>query len=128
MSTCTRYVYTHICIADMRTKEVSKCTATSERSIFKKLKLQLSMAFQPSADSFGIRLLGVKCSRWHSWQANDTIASERITFSKNQDYKSFSRVTVNPYVPIFWGLDARGGRKLQTDRQTHTHTHTGQLQ
>ena len=25
------------------------------------------------------------------------------------------------YVPIFWGLDARGGRKLRTD--THTYTH-----
>ena len=28
------------------------------------------------------------------------------------------RVAVNTYVPIFWGLDARGGRKL-----TNTHTH-----
>ena len=27
---------------------------------------------------------------------------------------------VNMYVPIFRGLDARGGRKLRTD--THTHT------
>ena len=25
------------------------------------------------------------------------------------------------YVPIFRDLDARGGRKLRTDRQTHTH-------
>ena len=28
---------------------------------------------------------------------------------------------VNTYLPIFRGLDARGGRKLRTD--THTHTH-----
>ena len=28
------YVHTHIYIADMHTKEVSKCTVTSERSIF----------------------------------------------------------------------------------------------
>ena len=28
---------------------------------------------------------------------------------------------MNTYVPIFRGLDVRGGRKLQTD--THTHTH-----
>ena len=28
------YAHTHIYIADMRTKEVSKCTVTSERSIF----------------------------------------------------------------------------------------------
>ena len=27
---------------------------------------------------------------------------------------------MNPYVPIFRGLDARGGRKLRTDRQTLT--------
>ena len=32
------------------------------------------------------------------------------------------RITVNPYVPIFRGLDVHGGRKLRTDG------HTGQLQ
>ena len=84
------------------------------------------MSFQPSADSFGIHLLGLRCSWWHSRQANDAVASERSIFIENHDYKSFFRVAVNPYVPIFRGLDARGGRKLQTDR--HTHTHTGQLQ
>ena len=51
-----------------------------------------------------------------------------LFFSENHDYKSFSRVAVNAYVPIFRSLDARGGRKLRTDTQTHTHTHTGQLQ
>ena len=34
--------------------------------------------------------------------------------------KRVFRVAVNTYVPIFLGLDARGGRKLRTD--THTHT------
>ena len=34
---------------------------------------------------------------------------------------------MNTYVPIFRGLDARGGRKLRTDTHTHKHTHTGQL-
>ena len=84
------------------------------------------MAFQPSDDSFGIRHLGFKCSWWYRRQANDAVASERSIFSENHDYKSFSRVAVNTYVPIFRGLDARGGRKLRTDRQTHieTHTHT----
>ena len=33
--------------------------------------------------------------------------------------KVFLRVAVNPYIPIFRDLDARGGRKLQTDRHTH---------
>ena len=47
---------------------------------------------------------------------------------ENHDYKSFFRIAVNTYVPIFRGLDARGGRKLRTDTHTHTHTHTGQLQ
>ena len=103
--------------------------------------------------SVGIRILGLRCSWWHLRQANDAVASERSIFSKNQDYKRFFcvvvnpyvpifrgldahgifsknqdykrffRVAVNPYVPIFRGLDAHGGRKLQTD----THTHTGQL-
>ena len=30
---------------------------------------------------------------------------------------------MNTYVPIFRGLDARGGRKLRTDTHTHTQTH-----
>ena len=78
------------------------------------------MAFQPSAYSFGIRRLGFKRSR----QANDDVASEQSIFSENHGYKSFFHVAVNTYVPIFWGLDACGGRKLQTDTNTHTHTHT----
>ena len=53
-------------------------------------------------------------------QANDTVASEQRIFSENHDYKRFFHVAVNTYVPIFRGLDARGGRKLRTD--THTHT------
>ena len=78
------------------------------------------MAFQPSADSFGIRRLGFKCSWWSRRQASDAVASERSIFSENYDYKSFYRVVMNTSVPIFRGLDARGGRKLRTD--THTHT------
>ena len=68
-------------------------------------------------DFVGIRILGVRCSWWHSRQANDAVASERSIFSENQDYKSFVRVAVNLYVPIFLGLDARGGRKLRTYTQ-----------
>ena len=55
-------------------------------------------------------------------EANDAIASEQSIFSENQDCKSFLCVTMNLYVPIFWGLDAHGGRKLITC--THTCTHT----
>ena len=47
------------------------------------------MAFQPSADSCGIRRLGFKCSWWHRRQANDAVASEPSIFSENHDYKSF---------------------------------------
>ena len=79
------------------------------------------MAFQPSADSFGIRRLGFKCSWWHPRQANDAVASELSILSENHDYKSFFRVAVNTYVPIFQDLHARGGRKLR--RHTYTHTH-----
>ena len=82
------------------------------------------MSFQISADSFGIRILGLRCSWWHSRQSNDAVASERRIFSENQDYKVFFRVAVNPFIPIFRSLDACGGRKLRkTDRQTDTHTH-----
>ena len=85
------------------------------------------MAFQPSADSFGIRRLGFKCSWWHSRQSNDAVASEPSIFSENHNYKLFFRVAVNMYIPIFRGLDACGGIKLRTDTHTYTHTHTGQL-
>ena len=44
----------------------------------------------------------------HSSQANEAIAFERIIFSENKDYNSFFRVAVNPYIPIFRGLDVRG--------------------
>ena len=73
------------------------------------------MAFQPSADFFGIRRLGFKCSWWHRRQANDAVASERSIFSENHDCKSFSCVAMNTYVPIFRGQDVRDGRKLRTD-------------
>ena len=56
-------------------------------------------------------------------EPNDTLVSEQSIFSENQDYKSFLRVAVNPYIPIFQGLCTRGGRKLITHTQTHTHTH-----
>ena len=45
-------------------------------------------------------------------------------------YKTFLRVAVNTYVPIFRGLGTRGDRDLRTDTNidthtyTHTHTHT----
>ena len=51
--------------------------------------------------------------------ANDAVVSERSIFSENHGYKSIFRVAVNTYLPIFRGVDARGGRKLPTD--THTH-------
>ena len=53
------------------------------------------------------------------------VASERSIFSKNHDCNSYIRVfrvAVNTYAPIFRGVDARGGRKLYTNRHTHTHT------
>ena len=52
------------------------------------------------------------------------VASERSNFSKNHDWNSYNyrifRVAVNTYAPIFRGVDARGGRKLYTNRHTHT--------
>ena len=43
-------------------------------------------------------------------EANDAIASERVSFlSKNQHYKTFLRVAVNPYVPNinYFGVQMR---------------------
>ena len=86
MSTWTGYVYTHIYVVDMCTKNkmayrdpgtvsTCKCTVTSERSIFYlKLRILMTiMSFQTSADSFGIHLLGFKCTWWHPRQANDAV-------------------------------------------------------
>ena len=51
------------------------------------------------------------------------VASERSIFSKNHDWNSYNyrvfRVAVNN-APIFRGVDARGGRKLYTNRHSHT--------
>ena len=53
------------------------------------------------------------------------VSSERSIFSKNHNCNSYIarvfRVEVNTYAPIFRGVDARGGRKLYTNRHTHTH-------
>ena len=50
------------------------------------------------------------------------VASELSIFSKIHDWNSYNyrvlRVAVN--APIFRGVDARGGRKLYTNRHTHT--------
>ena len=75
------------------------------------------MTIQPSTDSFGLCLLGLRCSWWHSRQANDALASEQSLFSENQDYKSCFPVRT-------YGLDARGGRKQRTDTHARTHART----
>ena len=62
-----------------------------------------------------------------SRHANYAVASEQSIFSKKITiiiYKRVFRAAVNTYVPIFRGLDARGGRKLRKHTHTHTHTHT----
>ena len=59
------------------------------------------MSFQPFVDSFGIRLLGFKCSWWHPRHADDAVASELSIFSQNHDYKSLISVAVNQLVPIY---------------------------
>ena len=55
-------------------------------------------------------------------QANDAVASEPSIFSENHIIEVFPYrgEHVRIYIPIFRGLDARGGRKLRT----HTHTTT----
>ena len=48
------------------------------------------------------------------------LVSERSIFSKNHDCNSYIEFSVNTYEPIFRGVDARGGRKLYTNRHKHT--------
>ena len=48
------------------------------------------------------------------------VASERSLFSKNHDCNSYIEFSVNTHAPIFRGVDACGGRKLYTNRHTHT--------
>ena len=76
------------------------------------------------AYSIDIHILGLRCSWWHSRQANDVIGSEQSILSQNQDYKSFLRVAINPYIPILQGLDAHGDKKLTYTNQTTTVTLT----
>ena len=74
-------------IIDMRTKAYRE--HNTERSIL--VKILNKMSFQPSVDSFGIRLLGFKCSWWHPRRGNEAVASERSIFlSKNHYYKKMS--------------------------------------
>ena len=73
-------------------------------------------------DSIGIPILGLRCSWWHSRQANDATGFEQSIFSENHDYKRFVCIAVNPYmyVPILRGIDVCGRRKLITHTQTHS--------
>ena len=73
-------------------------------------------------------MVSVFCGSGVVRQANDAVASERSIFSKqNHDYNNYNyykrvfRAAVNTYVslPIFRGLDARGGKNYE---QAHTHT------
>ena len=53
-------------------------------------------------------ILGLRCSWWHSRQANDTVGSERYILAKIRIIDVLC-VAVNPIVPILRGLD--DGRK-----------------
>ena len=55
-----------------------------------------------------------------STRKRKALSFEQSIFSKKHSYTFFG-VAMNLYVPKFQGLDARGGRKLQTDTQTGTH-------
>ena len=98
MSTCTSYIPMHTYIADMRTKEVSKCTILNEAFL-------VSRDYQWLSNLQPIPLVHVSVV-W-GLSVVDGIGGN----------KSFSGVPVNTYVPIFRDLDVRGGRKLR--RHTH---------
>ena len=59
-----------------------------------------------------VSIFGAQEYLWHSRQINDAIASEEAFLVKITIIKFFL-VKMIMYVPIFWGLDAHGGRKLQ---------------
>ena len=86
------------------------------------LKSRLSMAFQPSVDSFGIRRLRFKCSWWHRRQANDAVASKRNIFSNNHNYRRFFHVAVNAYVRTYILGSRCAWWQKSTNRQADTHS------
>ena len=57
------------------------------------------MAFQPSADSFGIRRFGFKSS-WHPSQSNDAVALNLACLAKITIITVFFRVAVNSYFGV----------------------------
>ena len=80
------------------------------------------MAFQHSADSFGIRCLGFKCTWLHPRQANDVLASEPSIFSEITFIKVFPCRGEHVRTYIF-NLGSRcAWWQKTTNRHTHTHT------
>ena len=73
MSACTSYVHSHIYIADMKLKEESKCTITSEGSIF--VKITNNIVMLTFCGFHWYPYFGVECSLWHFEEANGALAS-----------------------------------------------------
>ena len=94
------HVCTHALYCDMHSKEVSKNTLTSERTI-----LSIAMTCPHCAYSIDIRILEFRYSWWYVGRANTAIGSERNIISEKYDCSK-------SYVSILRVLGARGGRKL----------------
>ena len=73
------------------------------------------MAFQPSADSCGIRRLGFKCSWWQRRQANDVVASEPSIFRRGHN---FIGVAMQPEALVAATLVVSQERKSFTTNHT----------
>ena len=67
----------------MRTKEVSECAITSERTVF-----ILNGEYQWFSNLQLIPLVSVVWGWWHQRQANDAVASKPSIFSENHYYKN----------------------------------------
>ena len=52
------------------------------------VKITITISYPRCVDFVGIHIVGLRCSWWHSRQANDAIYSKGSIFSENQDYRS----------------------------------------
>ena len=118
------YIITHIYIEDMRTKKVSECAVTSERSVLVKI---VNNNFVPTLRGF--HWYRVFCgsgtvSGIQGKQMTPAVAAERSVFSKNHDYnvsKRVFRVAVNTYVYTCISGSRCTWWQKTTNRRTHTH-------
>ena len=80
------YIIMHIYIEDMRTKKVSKCAVTPERSVLVKIANSNFMPMLRGFHWYPFFCGSGTVSGIRGKQMTPAVASERSVFSKNHDY------------------------------------------